>query len=306
MSLCFSILKNKLFEKRSNNVKKSDIDSLNSDVIRSLKSESLGYYLNKKSDIELPVNDFFCEKDAVYRIMEDGVFVIPNFIDEYLVNILCKKIDHEMESYKSKVNSQGFYENESVILQSQVKKVKGYNALSMNPKTIFDFRGGDDAGMVDIFNVDRLFQSDIERKAINEIVKNKFLTDFLKSLPKPLKVQNINSYVNSGVTSTRGFHVDTYDRQIKIFIYLTDVLDFCNGPYTYVRGTHIDTPYRRLNRYLSQSLKTKTETPIIPYQDIYPILAPKGSLVVSDQSGFHRGFPQEVNGFRRILTINCK
>ena len=119
-------------------------------------------------------------------------------------------------------------------------------------------------------------------------------------------VSNINTYLNSGITSTRGFHADSYSRQIKVFIYLTDVFDFDNGPYTYVKGTHLNTPYRRANQKISSGLKAKTETPYFNINNIYPILAPRGSLIVSDQSGFHRGFPQDKDGFRCILTINCK
>lgn len=83
-------------------------------------------------------------------------------------------------------------------------------------------------------------------------------------------------------------------------------MELNQGPYTFVKGSHKGNPYRSINGQLSESIKIKTETPIVNVKDIYPILAKKGSLVISDQSGFHRGFPQSDSGFRRTLTINCK
>ena len=83
-------------------------------------------------------------------------------------------------------------------------------------------------------------------------------------------------------------------------------MELDQGPYTFVKSSHKENPYRAINGQLSKNLKIKTETPIVNINDIYPILAKKGSLVISDQSGFHRGFPQSKKGLRRTLTINCK
>ncbi|MGZ7261747.1 hypothetical protein ACXWON_09815, partial [Streptococcus pyogenes] len=60
----------------------------------------------------------------------------------------------------------------------------------------------------------------------------------LTSTRKNISPRNINVYLNSGIQNTRGFHVDTYEEKLKAFIYLTDCLDFSDGPYTFVKKSH--------------------------------------------------------------------
>lgn len=288
--------------KNNNNLPMKDVDCfnfINLEKISKIKPEIL---LDRLKSIELDLNSTASKDEAVARLLADGIFIIPNFFSEKFLDGILEKIESKTFEYQDKLQDNKFYEDDLALIQYDSNKVKGYNGLSTYPKTVFDIRAGLDQGMIDVFNVDKIFN----KNAFSEIYKNEFLTGFLERMPNKISMKNINSYINSGVTSTRGFHVDSYNRQIKIFIYLTDVLDLSDGPYTYVKGTHLDTPYRRVNKKISESFKAKTETPLVPFENIYPILAAKGSLVVSDQSGFHRGFPQQENGYRRVLTINCK
>jgi len=157
--------------------------------------------------------------------------------------------------------------------------------------------------MIDIFNIDKM-NPDIFFQ-----LKNLLKSDFFNEIFYRLGlngIDNINTYINDEVTQTRGFHVDSYSKQYKVFFYLTDVISFSNGPYTYISGSHLDSSYRKINKLISSKLDNDTETPIFQYANIHPILGLKGSLIISNQSGFHRGFPQDKNAHRVILSLNIR
>ena len=122
----------------------------------------------------------------------------------------------------------------------------------------------------------------------------------------PLQPQNLNIYFNYAIKETRGFHVDSYKNEVKAFIYLSDVRDLGDGPYTYVKGSHAAGIFRRMNMALSSDLPNATEFPIVPFDEIIPVVATKGALVISDQSGAHRGFPQLENRERVIAVMKYR
>lgn len=283
------------------------IDYLNERNIDYISSKPIEYYREKVNEFIINTKSKDAVPSAVDRLDKDGIFIIPNFINEIESDTLCNEIEYVVESYKQKLGNKINYEDETALIQTKPDKnlFKKYDDYAHYPKPILNVREGADNGMLDIFNIDNLLRDKLCSDIFLKIRKDSFLIDFLKSLSKTLKMKNINSYVNSGITKTRGFHVDSYKNQIKFFIYLTDVMELSQGPYTFVKGSHKENPYRLINSQLCENLKIKTETPILKTKDIYPILAKKGSLVISDQSGFHRGYPQSENGFRRTLTINC-
>ena len=283
------------------------IQYLNDRNIDYISSKPIEYYREKVNDFFINPTSKNADQKAVNRLDKDGIFIIPNFINELESETLCNEIENVVESYKQKLDDKINFENETALIQTKPDKIKfkKYFDYANYPKPILNVRTGADNGMLDIFNIDNLLRDKLSSSLFSKIREDLFLNEFLKSLPKSLKMQNINSYVNSGITKTRGFHVDSYKNQIKFFIYLTDVMELNQGPYTYVKGSHKENPYRSINSQLSEGIKIKTETPVVNMNDIYPILAKKGSLVISDQSGFHRGYPQSENGFRRTLTINC-
>ena len=284
------------------------IDYLNDRNIDYISSKPIEYYREKVNDFFINPTSKNAVQKAVNKLDKDGVFIIPNFINELESETLCTEIENVVRSYKQKLGDKINYEDETALIQTKRDRnlFRNYDDYANYHRPILNIRAGADNGMLDIFNVDNLLKNKISKGLFKKIRENLFLNEFLKSLPKSLKIQNINSYVNSGITKTRGFHVDSYNNQIKFFLYLTDVMELNQGPYTFVKGSHKENPFRSINSQLSQGIKIKTETPILNINDIYPILAKKGALVISDQSGFHRGFPQSEKGFRRTLTITCK
>ena len=297
-----------LKRKNTGKLSMNHIDYLNDRNIDFISSKPIQYYQEKVNELIIDSNSENAVVEATKRLDKDGIFIIPSFIDEINSESICSEIENVVESYKQKLGDKINYEDEAALIQTKPDKnqFKKYSDYANYPKPVLNVRAGADNGMLDIFNIDNLLQNELSKGLFKKIREDLFLNKFLKSLPKSLKMQNINSYVNSGITKTRGLHVDSYKNQIKLFIYLTDVMELKQGPYTYVKGSHRENPYKSINSQLSEGIKIKTETPIVNINDIYPILAKKGTLVISDQSGYHRGFPQSENGFRRTLTVNCK
>lgn len=282
-----------------------DIDYIDNESISQIVENGESFYQDKLADISLNLDDKNIESIAVSNLEENGIIIIPNYLNASVVDELCKSINNESEKHLLKLGLNDSYEDSSVIIQKGLIIKKSFNELVNSYRPVINIRSGADEGMIDIFNIEKLIKNKPSLDALEKVINDCFINNLLNSLPKKMKIENINFYSNNGITSTRGFHSDSFSKHIKIFIYLTDVLSFDNGPYTFVKGSHLDTPYRRINRHISKALKAETESPIVPFESIYPILAPKGSLVISDQAGFHRGFPQTGNGSRRALVINC-
>jgi len=116
--------------------------------------------------------------------------------------------------------------------------------------------------------------------------------------------KNLNVYYNKNVTQTRGFHADSYGKgQIKSFIYLSEVLSTDKGPYCFIPGSSGNKELENINKHLaSHSDRNKTDAFFFDPRKAYPILGKKGTMIISDQSGIHIGFPQ-VEGEERLMAV---
>ena len=283
-------------------VSMEDVRAINNDHVNYLKGLSS---TELKSRVQAVSFEDLYNCDLVRSCLtENGIVIVPEFIDTDIVVSFGKvisdlrQITNEFLRANIRVD-----ENEHMLLQIGAEKLSGYQELSSYKKTVVQVREGQDQGMIDIFNVDIAFpEVNILRKAYED----SGLKEILSSPDLSVGFKNLNFYLNSNVTSTRGFHADSYTPQLKAFVYLTDCLSLDDGPYTYVKGSQKDNPYRRLNKEMCINLPNKTEAPLLNRGDILPVLASRGSLVISDQSGFHRGFPQEEGHERVISVMNIK
>jgi len=168
-------------------------------------------------------------------------------------------------------------------------------------RTILDERSGErDEGMLDIFNIDETIPE------IGDIKHDEFIAEVIdRANSGTFTPENINIYFNRSVTDTRGHHFDSYSEQYKAFIYLTDVPDEAYGPYSYIRGSHKKSLPRRKVEDVINRLRGRPPTDAITYDEnnIINFTAPKGTLIISDQTGYHRGIPQEA-GRERMLISN--
>jgi hypothetical protein len=156
--------------------------------------------------------------------------------------------------------------------------------------------------MLDIFNIDESIP------AVGEIRNDDFISDIINGASSGgFAPENINVYYNRSVTGTRGYHFDSYNSQYKAFVYLTDVSDESYGPYSYIKGSHKRSyPRRRIEGLINRLLDNKPTAAVPAFyddDDIVTFTAPKGTLIISDQTGYHRGIPQE-EGKKRMLISN--
>ena len=230
----------------------------------------------------------------------EGIVIVRNFLSEEVI-ALGERASDRVKAALDKAPAGTNVEDDEIFLQGGEEVVKVYADLAAHPKSIITVRKGADAGMVDVFNIDRLIGED------REALRAPFLQDWLLKLisekDETLTPDNMNLYLNRGIEKTRGFHADSYRQNLKGFVYLSDVTGLGDGPYCFVRRSHKDGPWRRANKKISELAANKKETPFVDLSMIVPVIAPRGSFVLSDQAGFHRGIPQAPGAERRVLVM---
>lgn len=277
----------------------NDINEANDDTVKYLKSLSLEELESRLSSVLLPdLSDVSAVKN---KLDEHGIIVIPGFVPDEEMQRLQAFVDEIRERAASFIESKApVSEDDHVLLQNGKARLSGYHQLSNHEKAVVQVRKGQDDGMIDIFNVDKWFEE------IGHILRPFFesfsILNVFRLGVERIEAKNLNIYINGNIKKTRGFHVDSYGKQLKGFVYLTDVSSLDDGPYTYVKGSHVGSAFRRINKHISSVLPNKTESPVVPLGDIIPVLAPKGALVISDQGGVHRGFPQ-AEGHQRVIAV---
>ena len=208
------------------------------------------------------------------QIIKDGILVFEDFFPRNLI----EPIDEELCKFINELNLKNSNESDKHIISTPADSNQwSFGKCQSHSKSIVKVRGARtyDSGMLDIFNIQRIIN-------LNDISNNKDFKNILSPLRK--KIKNVNAYCNSSILTTREYHRDSSGgNQFKAFIYLTDVSDESYGPYSYIKGTHTE--------------KTNEG-------EIVHCIANKGSLIVSNQSGLHRGLPQAKGRSRRLLSIN--
>lgn len=242
------------------------------------------------------------------RIARYGIAVVENFLGTAGVQ-QGQAIAAKVKSLLMKHVTEDTVETDAYVIQKNNIVLKSYTDLAAHSAPVLNVRREPDLGMVDVFNVDHF------RGHASDAVRTPFQNPLLITLLSDSKTRtvprNLNLYINSGITKTRGFHVDTYEKSLKGFVYLTDVRRLDDGPYCYVLGSHIDGPWRVANQAIgsvcmdaSQSkFANTTESPLVAPMNIVPLLAPSGTLILSDQCGIHRGMPQSPDGERHALVM---
>lgn len=205
---------------------------------------------------------------------KNGIVVIPGYMDE-------EKCDELRSNIMEKIESDDLEESEEGM---------GYSDLAGFGEPIIDRRSGErDDGMLDIFNlemeIDRL--ADIkEDESIAEIVN--------KASDWSFSVESFNIYYNKSVDNTRGFHADTYGGKYKAFVYLTDVPSASYGAHAYIPGSHKPSFLHQKGRLLLNRLRGKPATNAVfsGESDAKIVTGQRGTLIITNQAGLHRGMPQ--------------
>ena len=278
-----------------------DINFGNNKMIEYLRNLSLDEIDKRIKKVTCNVTE---NDENIKRVLSNyGIVIIPDYIPHSKID----KISNDLKTIKEKISTfrlsgKSFEEKKNILYQQENFKIKRYSELANYNKAVVNIRKGQDKGMIDIFNIDKWFHS--FRDELRQYFNQNILIKVIKEYNNSIKATNLNLYMNKGVSKTRGFHVDGYKKQLKGFVYLEDCLDLKCGPYTYVTESHLDFVSQKINKLVSTVLPNSTETPFIFPQNIVPALAKKGTLVISDQSGSHRGFPQDEECERIIAVMN--
>jgi hypothetical protein len=99
------------------------------------------------------------------------------------------------------------------------------------------------------------------------------------------------------------FHQDRdYIKFLKLFFYLTDVGED-NGPHEFIAGSNVDYAERSRNKLRSSKrLDDERLREGYPHERFRRFTGPRGSLIVEDTSGFHKGMPVRA-GHRLMLQL---
>ena len=241
--------------------------------------------------------------EATTLLYEQGAVAVTNYFPEHEALSISRTAFELVESEQDSLAYERDVERDDYILLTE--SPRNYYDLAGSKKPILHQRLGEDFGMVDIYNFDRLCGA--QGQQLKAALAEPIIQQLFAESGKKWRPRNLNVYVNRSVSSTRGFHVDSYGgRQIKAFIYLTNVLELDSGPYTYVLGSHRSDAFQRANIALT-SMGTpfgSTDVPFVVTERVLPFLARAGTLIVSDQSGAHRGHPQAEGASRAIAVLN--
>jgi|SRR6185437_10351079 len=189
--------------------------------------------------------------------------------------------------------------NEIISLSNTYKESKKLDNGTFISYRSDNLANGPDKGMIDIYDIDKTIEINVDYKKIEEIVRGTYSCD--------MYFTTIHAYVNRGVEGTRIFHVDNCQPVIyKAFIYLTDVTDIEYGPYSFIKGTQrfsFQVYYNLIRNLFLKKYRSPDMPKYIKDKEIIG-LGKKGTLIISNQNGIHRGYPQQKGKERVALVLN--
>jgi len=204
---------------------------------------------------------------------------------------------NESEQY---LKPREYVETDNFIVDGENSIAGGHTGKAAREKPVINIRNGNDDGMVDLFNADRIFPAVAKLK---QMLETGNVSKLINAAFPTMEFGNMNVYCNSDVTETRGFHYDARKPVLKIFVYLTDVHDFDAGPYCFALGSHTQTQEIDQSYIATDFIdKRPGDTFYVQPQKLIGCLASAGDIIVSCQHGAHRGYPQ-TNGNHRLMAV---
>ncbi|PKD16743.1 hypothetical protein APR41_08020 [Salegentibacter salinarum] len=299
-------LRNLLTKNNDEEIASSSLEYLY-DIIQSSALDKMQHMdINDLSFLSIEYNNLENQFEQATSILKNyGIVLIKNAISEKLSDDVFENFKKIQKDFKSSDRLIRDQVTETYYIDSEGLKFKTYQEKANYSKTIFSIRNGADKGMIDVFNYDYIDKKNSSN--LRKVYENPRIVDLINSASeKKYSPKNLNIYYNQDIQNTRGFHVDAYSKgKIKAFIYLTDVKDISYGPYSYVIKSNTDSEAEKLNKTFAKlSDKKHTEAFCFKIENAYPILGTKGTLVISDQAGIHRGHPQAKERERMVAVMN--
>jgi len=220
-------------------------------------------------EIKYYINFLFTNDSELHYIKEirkNGITVIPNFLK---VEECRFHIDNINNCIKTKKVSWNDIDNSDV-------RIFGYENLVKKTSNMF-------------IKLDFIYKNYISRKT-----KNSFL------------MANRVCFEKNNKGSGGGWHRDSLNRrQLKYMIYLNDV-SFTNGAFEFIPKTHRAMSKFKTNHFLTKKTRY-TDSEMEKYKKTFPsklYTAKKGTCIIFDSSGLHRGTPLTEKGSVRYAITN--
>lgn len=220
--------------------------------------------------------------DAVESLNNNGFWISPIKLEERLV-------DNIVENLK----------NIPFFMRGKLKTVKGYQKteaekISSNAAWVIDQQN--------ILNID-----EVQRLVIDPFILG-VTGQYLSG--QPIHVQS-NCWWSTAFETNKTalsanaqlFHQDKeFVKFLKLFLYLNDV-DETNGAHVYVSGSHRDNRFEKEQGYkISSRLSDEQIAKKYDKKDILTMKGKKGTIILEDTSGFHKGAPV-LKGHRLLMQL---
>lgn len=224
---------------------------------------------------------------------------------KYVANELFKKVTPSTKKIFNDIKKDGFSIVENYISEEQCDLLRAEFERLISEKYVWKDPLGSDSRIHSIEKVSPLFATLFTEDFLEEIYKKYIDSRNIDQFIMANKVSFIPN--NSG--SGGGWHRDVINRrQLKFICYLTDSNEQ-SGCTQYIPGTHTPTQKYKINSLLKKDLgayryKDEEIEELIQRDQKYAIksfIAKKGTLLILDTSGLHRGRPLE-EGTRYAAT----
>ncbi len=274
-----------------------------SDIFTQLMRERLGHIQTAPSSI---VFDNVNVPTIVSALGLQGIALVRDFIPHTEALKLGQIVSDYLEKINPYIAAEKTDECDDFIVNFDLQRFAKFPDIIGCPKPVINIRHGrgtnaPDAGFVDLFKPDTLIPA---LKPVHSILDAGLPMNVLSHFPSlRYTPTSFSLYINEGVTNPRDFHIDDDIHHVKAFVYLTDVLTLNDGPYCYVPGSHQEKQIKAINKlYNTAASRPRTDMSLVDPASAIACLAPAGTLILSMQSGLHRGYPQTRTARRLMLT----
>lgn len=227
------------------------------------------------------------EERKEYPLEKNGYLFLKSVFHPEIID----RLNYEIQGF---MNEEGIYSHlqkrqdvsqSRYFVNNTYGALKNFYQLQHYYVPVIDNRGTynriTDVGVIDFYNVDRLFP---QIRTFFEL--DVILMILLKTTGLEWKLNRINLQYYINVINPNAFHYDNgNERHIKVTIYLNDIVDEYSGPISYIEGSH-------LNKRGVKASHTKVFT------------GRKGDVLISYQNGYHRRLPQRIQSTNGFLTFH--
>ena len=233
-----------------------------------------------------------------------GIVVVTNYAPRGEIDAIRSDLERVCDAYGAHLSRDQIFEDDKVRI-SPVSDTLDPRITAEMEKPLFKIRDGADRGIINVYRVQRLLNP-VNAKSLIQLLRSDFVrsvVDGYDGREWNFRDGYTNAYINRSTTHTRGYHLDGRCGNMKAFLYLTDVGSESDGPYCYARGTHKEAALAAVNQHLSSRLGWhELDFAFFDRRRETACLGKRGTLIISDQSGAHRGHPQ-VEGAERIVAV---